>query len=96
MFKSHKIKLNPTKKQIEFFRNSCGVRRFAYNWALNKWKTDYENGIKQSAYSLIKHLTSIKREEFPWMLEVGKCAPQYAIRNLEAAYKKFFNKTHEK
>ena len=90
IIKSHKIKLNPTKSQEIFFRRSCGVARFAYNWALNKWQEDYKNGVKQSAYSLIKHLNSIKKADFPWMQETGKCASQYAIHNVEAAYKKMW------
>lgn len=92
MNRSHKIKLNPTKKQIEFFKKSCGVKRFVYNWGLDKWKELYEKGEKPSAYSLIKHLNSIKKEQFPWMLDVGKCAPQYALHDLQQAYKNFFDK----
>lgn len=88
--KVHKIKLYPTKSQEQLFRQSCGVARFTYNWALEKWQKDYENGIKQSAYSLIKHLNSIKREEFPWMQETSKTCSQYAIHNLEKAYKKMW------
>jgi putative transposase len=88
--KVHKIKLNPTKSQKIFFDKSFGTARFCFNWALNKWKEDYKNGIKQSAYSLIKHLNSIKKEEFPWMQEVGKCCGQYAIHNVESAYKKMW------
>lgn len=88
--KSHIIKLNPTKAQRVFFAKSCGVARFAYNWGLNKWQEDYKNGIYQSAFSLIKYLNSIKREEFPWMQETGKCASQYALHNLESAYKKMW------
>lgn len=87
MNSAHVIKLIPTKSQEVFFRKSCGVARFSYNWALEKWKTDYKIGVKQSAYALIKHLNSIKRREFPWMQETGKCASQYAIHNLERAYK---------
>ena len=73
-----------------FFEKSFGTARFTYNWALNKWKEDYKNGIKQSAYSLIKHINSIKREEFPWMMEVGKTCCQYPIHNVERAYKKMW------
>jgi putative transposase len=87
---THVIKLNPTPKQVVFFRQSCGVARFAYNWALNKWQEEYKAGQKPSAYSLIKELTAIKRQEFTWMLDVGKCAPQYAIHHLESAYKKMW------
>ena len=90
MHKAHKIQLSPTKAQEIFFKKSCGVARFSFNWALDKWKTDYANGIKQSAYTLIKHLNSIKKTEFKWMQETGKCAPQYAIHNVEAAWQ---NKT---
>ena len=88
--KAHKIKLNPTKAQKVFFEKSFGVSRFTYNWALNKWKADYEKGVKQSAYSLVKHINSIKRTEFPWMMEVGKTCCQYPIHNVEFAYKKMW------
>ena len=90
MIKSHVIKLNPTKTQRVFFAKSCGVARFAHNWGLNKWKEDYEKGISHTAYSLIKYLNSIKYEDFPWMQETGKCASQYALHNLESAYKKMW------
>src|SRR5258706_1465931 len=88
--KAHQIKLKPTTSQEIFFRKSCGVARFSFNWALAKWKEDYQNGIKQSAYSLIKYLNTIKKEQFPWMQETGKCCQQYAIHNLENAFKKMW------
>lgn len=87
MKKAHQIKLYPNKSQEIFFIKSCGVARFAYNWALNKWKEDYKQGVKQSAYSLVKYLNSIKKIEFPWMQETGKTCSQYAIHHVEAAYK---------
>jgi putative transposase len=88
--KVHKIKLNPTKNQKVFFEKSFGTARFCFNWGLSKWQEDYKNGIKQSAYSLIKYLNSIKKQEFKWMQEVGKCCGQYAIHNVESAYKKMW------
>lgn len=90
MDKAHCIKLKPTKAQDVFFRRSCGVARFSYNWALNKWTELYKSGKNTSAYSLIKLQNSIKKEEFPWMLNIGKCAPQYAIHNLESAFKRMW------
>lgn len=71
---------------------SCGVARFSYNWALAKWKKHYEAKEKTSAYDLIKELTVIKREQFPWMMDVSKTCPQYAIHNVEKAFKNFFKK----
>ncbi len=92
MIKAHVIKLYPTKSQDSFFRMSCGVSRFAYNWGLQRWKEMYKSGNKPSAYTLIKELNAIKRESFPWMLDVGKCAPQYALHNLQYAFDEFFKK----
>lgn len=39
---------------------------------------------------LRKQLNAIKREQFPFMMEVTKCAPQIAIQQLGNAYKRFF------
>ena len=39
---------------------------------------------------LRKQLNAIKREQFPFMMEVTKCAPQIAIKQLGDAYKHFF------
>lgn len=92
MIKAHEIRLYPTKAQGLFFRKSCGVARFSYNWALSRWNELYKKGEKTSAYTLIKELNTIKRQEFEWMLEVGKTCPQYAIHNVEKAFKNFFKK----
>lgn len=92
MLRSHKITLNPNNKQRMYFAKACGVSRFAYNWALAEWKRRYEAGETVSEGVLRKELNSIKREQFPWMLEVTKCAPQLAIMDLGGAFKRFFKK----
>ena len=45
-----------------------------------------------------RKLNSIKDEQFPWMREVTKNAPQQAIKNLGTAFKNFFafNKRYRK
>lgn len=92
MLRSHKIKLQPTKAQEEYFSKACGTARFAFNWALSEWKKEYEAGGKPSEMSLRKKLNSIKAAEFPWMSEVTKCAPQQAIKNLGSAFEHFFRR----
>lgn len=92
---AHKIRLDPTESQVAYFKKASGVARFAYNWALGCRKAAYDSGEKIRGFALIKHLNSIKKTEFPWMLEVGKTAPQYAIHDVEAAFKNFFkNRKH--
>ena len=96
MILAHKIALDPNNAQATYFARACGVARFAYNWALAEWKKQYEAAKvdsalpKPSQMSLRRQLNAIKREQFPWMLEVTKNAPQMAIIQLGEAFKNFF------
>ena len=92
MILAHKIQLDPNDKQSTYFAKACGVARFAYNWALDMWKKHYEAGEKVSEGKLRKELNAIKHEEYPWMLEVTKCAPQLAIKDLGKAFQNYFDK----
>jgi putative transposase len=90
MLISHRIALDPNNRQATYFARATGVARFAYNWALAEWKREYEAGGKPSEASLRRKLNSMKGSEFPWMLEVTKNAPQQAVKNLGAAFQRFF------
>jgi len=81
----------PTPAQEASFRRTCGVARFAYNWALAEWQREYAAGRKPSEAALRKRLNGLKDADFPWMREVTKNAPQQAIKNLGRAYANFFN-----
>lgn len=93
---AHRIELMPNNRQRTYFARAAGTARFAYNWALAQWQAQYTAHKadpqlpKPSEMSLRKQLNAIKREQFPWMLEVTKCAPQLAIKQLGAAYKNFW------
>ncbi len=89
---AHKVELDPTLAQANYFARGCGVARFAYNWALAEWVRQYKAGEKPSEASLRRLLNSIKEVEFPWMLEVTKCAAQHAIKNLGKGLKRLFKK----
>lgn len=86
----HKIRLYPNDAQDTLFAKSCGVARFSYNWALAEWKRQYEAGEKPNEAKLRRQLNGIKGEQFPWMGEVSKNAPQQAIKNLGTAFKNTF------
>lgn len=95
MILAHKIRLYPNNKQAAYFSKACGVARYAYNWALEEWTRQYKAGLKPKVNELRKQLNAIKREQFPWMLEVTKCAPQLAIKDLGKAFNNFFHKRAE-
>ncbi len=96
MLTAHRIALDPNDLQATYLSRACGVARFAYNWALSEWQKQYEERKKDpekpapTEGALRKLLNSIKREQFPWMLEVTKNAPQMAIRQLGRAFVNFF------
>ena len=96
MFIAHRIALDLNNVQATYMSQAAGTARFAYNWALSEWKKQYEawrqdNTLpKPSQEALRRQLNSIKRKEFPWMLEVTKNAPQMAIIQLGQAFKNFF------
>jgi putative transposase len=96
MILAHRIALDPNNQQATYLKKACGVARFAYNWALAEWKRQYEawkadNTLpKPTEAALRRQLNAIKREQFPWMLEVTKCAPQMAIIQLGQAFQNFF------
>jgi putative transposase len=96
MLIAHRIALDPNNEQATYFARAAGTARFAYNWALAEWKRQYEAAKvdpalpKPSQAALRRQLNAIKREQFPWMLEVTKNAPQMAIIQLGQAFQNFF------
>jgi len=90
MLMVHKIELAPNVAQRAYFTQASGVARHAYNWALAEWKREYEAGGKPSEVSLRRRYNAVKPVEFPWALDVTKCAPQQAIKNLGTAFQRFF------
>jgi len=49
VMKAHRIRLNPTKEQEDYFNRASGTARFAYNWGLARWNEMFATGEKPSA-----------------------------------------------
>src|SRR6266496_5284118 len=91
MQRAHRIRLNPTPEQEAYFRKAAGTARFVYNWGLAEIKRALQEGRQpQHALDLKARFNAIKRETFPWVYEVTKCAVEGAFRNLAAALTNFF------
>lgn len=96
MLVAHRVRLDPNNVQATYLARAAGTARFAYNWALAQWQLQY-NARKidptlpsPNQAALRRQLNAIKREQFPWMLEVTKNAPQMAIIQLGRAFENFF------
>lgn len=85
MIKAHKIRLNPNKSQSSYFYRACGTARYAYNWAVEKWRN--WRGKKPSAMQLKKLFNAEKPK---WAYEVTKCAPEGAFFDFAAALQKHY------
>lgn len=88
---THKIKLNPTHQQREYFQKAAGTSRFVWNWALAQWKTQYGAGQKPNAMALKKLFNSVKYKEFPWLVEMHRDSHAQPFAYLGKAWGRFFN-----
>ena len=90
MIRAHKIRLNPTPEQANYFARAAGTSRFVWNWALAEWNRQYEAGEKPTALKLKKQFNEMRREHFPWTWEVTKNASDQPFLDLGKAFAAFF------
>ncbi|MFL5627448.1 MAG: RNA-guided endonuclease InsQ/TnpB family protein [Ktedonobacteraceae bacterium] len=90
MIKAHKIRLNPTPEQANYFARAAGVARFVWNWALAEWDRQYAADEHSTAFKLKKQFNEIRREQFPWTWEVTKNASDQPFLDLGKAFTAFF------
>lgn len=95
--KSYKYRIFPTKEQESLLSKHFGHCRFVFNRFLNERKEKYLNEkTSLNYYDNAKTLTELKKdEEFVWLKEVNSQSLQASIRNLDIAYKNFFNKQNK-
>ncbi|MGO8947529.1 MAG: RNA-guided endonuclease InsQ/TnpB family protein [Ktedonobacterales bacterium] len=91
--RAYKTELSLNDGQVTACRRHAGAARWAYNWGLQVKQERYKASRKSpTAYDLHRELNALKKTEIPWMYEVSKCAPQEALRNLDAALTNFFRR----
>src|SRR5512135_3564989 len=90
MIRTHKIRLNPTPEQANYFAKAAGTCRFVWNWALTEWNRQFQAGEKPTALKLKKRFNEIRPEHFPWTWEVTKNASDQPFLDLGKAFAAFF------
>jgi len=92
--KAYRYELDPNNIQRSHLAQHAGVARFAYNWGLEKRIARYKNnqGDDRFTDAMKQHklLNSMKKNQFSWMYETSKCAPQEALRDLHQAFQNFY------
>jgi putative transposase len=87
---AHKIALDPTPEQQQFFEQAAGVSRFTYNWALAEWQERYQLGGKPKGHLLKKSFNALRRVQFPWTYEVHRDATAQPFADLQKAFVNFW------
>ena len=90
MILAHKIQLDPTEKQKEYFRKAAGCARFVWNWAIAEWDRQYKEGKKPKESELRKQFNKVKYQEFPWMKEIHRDAHMVPFLNLQKAFQRWW------
>lgn len=89
-----KYELMPDGEQQRNMRRFAGSCRFVFNKALALQQAHYAEGKKKLSYAdLCKHLTDWrKNSETQWLSETHSQPLQQTLKDLERAYKNFFEK----
>jgi putative transposase len=95
--KSYKFRIEPTSEQMVLLSKHFGACRFVFNKFLHERKEKYLNEkTSLNYYDNARTLTDLKKEEdFDWLKEINSQSLQSTIRNLDSAYKSFFNKQNK-
>ena len=91
---AYRFELQPNGEQQRLMRRFAGACRFVFNKALALQQDRHKAGEKKFGYAaLCKSLTEWKAEpETLWLNETPSQSLQQALKNLERAYKNFFEK----
>ena len=89
-YKSYKYRLKPTKEQAAMIESAFSARRFIWNAFLERISKAYKRrGETLSMFDCTKLLTEMK-QYCPWLKQYDVHMLRFAIKDLIAARKKFF------
>jgi putative transposase len=88
---AYRFELDPNRTQRVLLAKSVGASRYVYNWGLAESKRQYElTGKRPRLGELKAQLVTLKQSECPWLYEVSAHVGQSALKDLNAAFERFF------
>lgn len=98
MLLAHRIRLDPTPGQVDYFGRACGTARRVWNWALGEWNRQYAAGERPNAHALKRQFNAIKYVDAgwldadgqPWLKTMHRDSHAQPFANLGKAWAKFF------
>lgn len=92
--KVHRFRMRPTRLQEHVLNRLAGARRFIWNWGLARKREHYATTGGTLRYvDLNKELTELKRRPgMEWLRDADSQSLQEALRDLDRAFRNFFEK----
>lgn len=90
MILAHRIALDPTFAQRDYFARAAGTARFTWNWALAEWDRRYAAGDKPNGSTLKAAFNAVKYDRYPWLKEIHRDAHAQPFAHLHKAFAAFF------
>ena len=91
MEKAYKFRFYPTKTQIEMLNRTFGCVRYVYNHFLDLKQKLYSTEKKSMSYNMCSKELTILKQEKEWLKDIDKFSLQNSLKDLDRAYKNFFN-----
>lgn len=99
MLLAHRIRLDATSAQCDYFRRAAGTARRVWNWALAEWQRQEARGVRPNAMGLKKQFNAIKyihpdwldSEGNPWLHAIHRDAHAQPFAHLACAMNRYFN-----
>lgn len=91
MEKAYKFRIYPDRQQETTILKTFGCVRFVYNHFLEDRISSYKERHESRSYFQQNRMLTALKHECQWLYEPDKDALQYALRNLNTAYSRFFN-----
>ena len=93
MNKGVKFRIYPNRIQKDLINQTLGCCRLIYNKGLAMRKDSFDSGLKTGYKETSAMLTGLKKDnEYFFLKDVDSIALQQSLRDLDRAYKNFFNK----
>ena len=88
--KGYKFRLEPTEEQKVKINKTLGCCRFVYNSILDRRIKAYKRRGESMSYIDTQNLLPQMKTYLPWLAEADSQALKYSCRQLDNAYKGFF------
>ncbi|WP_312164132.1 RNA-guided endonuclease InsQ/TnpB family protein [Massilia timonae] len=97
MLLSHRIRLEATSEQRDYFARAAGTARKVWNWALAEWQRQTALGQRPDAMKLKKQFNGIKyahpdwldAESKPWLRTIHRDAHAQPFAHLQRAWRRY-------